>query len=89
MSRSPFSAVAAVLALLATSCAPDPVPTHAFLTTAAPFGSNQDPQTAAIDVSAWLLASPSRYQGNPRNAALAVAGVDYMAGDLYANPLHP
>ena len=74
------------LALLPAACTPDPVPSHAFLMSAAPFGSNQDPQTAAIEFSAWTLASQRNSRNNPIGGARAIAGVDYLAGDLYANP---
>lgn len=74
------------LAGLPMACTSDPVPDHAFLQSAAPFGSNQDPGTAAVVTTAWTLAEPSRTRGNPAGAARAAAGVDYLAGDLYANP---
>ncbi|HEX3350996.1 MAG TPA: hypothetical protein VHS58_23120 [Acetobacteraceae bacterium] len=84
--KSATRIAALTLALLPMACAPDPIPDHAFLQSAAPFGSNQDPQTAAIVVGAWTLASPARSANNPLAGARAIAAVDYMAGDLYANP---
>jgi hypothetical protein len=73
-------------ALMSAGCTPTPPPDTAFLLNAYGFGSNQDPQTAAIGVSAWALAEPSRTRNNPVIAARAIAAVDYLAGDLSSNP---
>jgi hypothetical protein len=40
----------------------------------------------AIQHAQWAWADPSRTHGLPAQAALAVAEVDYLAGDLSSNP---
>ncbi|MBV9539478.1 MAG: hypothetical protein JOY70_11135 [Acidisphaera sp.] len=69
-----------------TACSPDPIPDHAVLFSGAPFGTNQDPEQAAIAVGSWAAASPGRTANNPVLGARTAAAVDYLAGDLYANP---
>ena len=74
------------LALFPVACTPTPLPSHAFLLSAAPFGSNQDPQTAALEFGSWTLSREANSRNNPIGGARAIAAVDYLAGDLYANP---
>jgi hypothetical protein len=40
----------------------------------------------AIQLSSYLLGSPTRMQGNPVQGARAIASIDYLAGALYSNP---
>lgn len=77
----------ALLALLApvAACAVAPLPDTARIQYGA-FGDHEDPETRAINLSSWALAYPGRTRGNPGDAARAVASVDFLAGDLYANP---
>jgi hypothetical protein len=75
------------LLLLAAACTPVPVPDTATVPPLA-FGTNEDPDLAAVNLSSWALALPSRTHNDPVDAARAIAGVDYMAGQLYSDPLY-
>ena len=46
------------------------------------FGSNADPDQAAINISSWAFSSASNTANRPIEAARAVAAVDYLAGEL-------
>ena len=50
------------------------------------FGSNGDEDIAAMNVSSWAFSVASNTHGNPVEAARALAAVDYLADELYANP---
>lgn len=50
------------------------------------FGTYADGDIGAINISAWAFADPSRTRGDPADAALAVAAVDYLAGELNYSP---
>ena len=76
---------AALLAAMVAGCAVTPLPDTAQILPGA-FGSNEDPETTAINLSSWALALPSRTRNDPGDAARATASVDFLAGDLYANP---
>jgi hypothetical protein len=72
--------------LSAASCAVGP-PVDTSMMPSSAFGSgNQDPPTAALNVSSWAFADPARTRNNPGEAARAVASVDYLAGDLNTSP---
>ncbi len=77
--------VAALVAAVLAGCAVTPLPDAARINPGA-FGSEQDPETTAINLSSWALALPSRTHNDPGDAARAMASVDFLAGDLYANP---
>ena len=78
-----FACLAAALSMAA--CTVTPLPDAARLQVGA-FGTFEDPETTAINLSAWALALPSRTRNDPGDAARAIASVDFLAGDLYANP---
>ncbi len=79
-------ATLAPLALAVAACAVAPLPDAARTINPLALGSNQDPETAAINAASYSLADPARTRGDPLSAARALASVDYLAGDLYANP---
>lgn len=50
------------------------------------YGINQDNDIGAINFAAWALASPGRLANNPVAAMRAEIAVEYLAGELRANP---
>jgi len=74
----------AALPLMIAACAVRPPPDTATLPFAA-FGT-MDNDVAAANQAAWAFAAPERTASNPVDAARAVAGVDYLAGQLSSNP---
>lgn len=77
--------VSALLCGSVAACAVTPLPDTARIPFGA-FGSLEDPETTAINLSSWALALPSRTRNDPGDAARAIASVDFLAGDLFANP---
>lgn len=76
---------ASLAVLLAAACTPVP-PTDTATVQPYAFGTNQDSETAAVNISSWALAEPSRTRNDPADAARALAAVDYLAGALTSNP---
>lgn len=74
----------AALPLAVAACAAQPLPDTAILPFAA-FGT-MDNDVAAANLAAWAFAAPERTANNPGDAARAVAGLDYLAGELSSNP---
>jgi hypothetical protein len=80
------AALLLLVCLSAASCAIGP-PVDTSMMPSSAFGTgNQDPPTAALNVSSWAFADPARTRNNPGEAARAVASVDYLAGDLNTSP---
>jgi hypothetical protein len=50
------------------------------------YGTNVDGDVGAIQQAQWALAAPGRTRGRPVEAARALAGVDYLAGELTTSP---
>ena len=73
------------LAGFAVACTPVP-PADTASVGPYDFGSNQDAELTAIQISSWALADPARTRNDPVDAARALAGVDYMAGRLSSSP---
>jgi hypothetical protein len=76
---------AALFLLLTSACTPVAQVDTAVVQPLA-FGTNQDSETAAINISSWALSNPARTHNDPADAARALAGIDYLAGDLVSNP---
>jgi hypothetical protein len=74
----------ALTGLMIAACTVQPPPDTATMPFAA-FGT-LDNDLAAANQAAWAFASPGRTANNPVDAARAAAGVDYLAGELRANP---
>ncbi len=75
----------APLMLLAAACTPVPQVDTAVVPPLA-FGTNEDSETAAVNISSWALSNPARTSNDPADAARALAGVDFLAGDLVSSP---
>ncbi len=76
--------VACLAALLAGCASVKPLPDTAQIPAWAAPGWQGE--TVAILHAQWAWADPSRTHGLPAQGALAVAEVDYLAGDLSSNP---
>lgn len=79
-------ATASAAALAVSGCAVQPLPDAARRIDVIALGTNQDPGTATVNIASWAFAESGRTHGDPVDAARAAASVDYLAGDLYANP---
>lgn len=77
-----FVVVSACLAIAACTTQP---PIDAATLRFAAFGT-MDNDVAAVNQAAWAFAVASRTANNPVDAARAVAGIDYLAGELSVNP---
>ncbi|MBV9784584.1 MAG: hypothetical protein JO264_12265 [Acidisphaera sp.] len=75
-----------LLSLMLAGCAYEtPLPSTSQLPPMS-MGSNGDQDIAALNLSSWAFASPSRTANDPVNAARAAAAVDYLAGELQRSP---
>lgn len=50
------------------------------------FGTNEDPDVAAINFAQYAFADAGRTYGRPAEGARAVASIDYLAGELSTSP---
>jgi hypothetical protein len=75
-----------ILALAVAGCATSPpVPSTPYLP-AGVYGVYEDNDTGAINQSSWAFASPHNTRGDPVDAARAVIALEYLPGELRANP---
>jgi hypothetical protein len=72
--------------LLPAGC--DTIATHPWppIIPAGSLGTNQDPDTASVQLSAYTFGTKSRLTGNPIGVARAAASVEYLAAALPAVP---
>lgn len=85
MKLLPRLAALLLLAAAPLACAPTPLPDSARM----PLSGGTTPiisPEGAVQLASYALGSPSRTRDDPVEAARAVASVDYLAGDFYANP---
>lgn len=75
-----------IAALLPVGCAVQPLPDSARMLPPTAFGGFADAGVSAINLSSWAFADPMRTRGDPGDAARAAAAVDYLAGQLFADP---
>jgi hypothetical protein len=75
-----------VAGLLVAGCANPITPPNVARVAPGAFESSGDNDVAAINLSSWALADPSRTRNRPEDAARAVAAVDYLAGELPYSP---
>jgi hypothetical protein len=87
MTRTAVRLCGMLLALLPVwACTPTPLPDSARMPGVAIGGAPIISPEGAVQLASYALGSPSRTRNNPVEAARAVASVDYLAGDFYANP---
>lgn len=79
-------ALLAAALLPAAACTPPPYPPDTARMAPGQLGTGYDPDVASINQAQWAFALASRTRGRPIEAARAVAGLDYMAGELTTSP---
>ena len=78
--------IASVSGLCLSACATlPPRPATAYLPPGV-YGVYLDNDTGAINQSAWAFASPANTRNNPVDAIKAVIALEYLPGELTANP---
>ena len=78
--------IAPIAGLCLSACAPlPPTPATPYLPPGV-YGVYLDNDTGAINQSAWAFASPANTRGNPVDAIKAVIALEYLPGELRANP---
>jgi hypothetical protein len=75
-----------VITLVLAACATLPSTQRTPYLPPSTFGTYQDNDIGAINLSSWAFASPSRTRGDPVTAAKAVVALEYLPGELKENP---
>lgn len=79
-----FLSFAVVLGGCTAGAMPEPPPTPSLPPMV--WGVYLDNDVGAIEFAAWAFATPANTRGNPIDAARAVIALEYLSGELVANP---